>query len=293
MLLLLSTCSKPETINRPDSEPILKIGLIADPQYADKPNSGNRHYKASLWKLNEAIATFNHYDVDFVQTLGDVIDSDWHNYNPILHIYKSINPDIESYHLLGNREFNINKTYFEHLLDKLSMPNYYYSYVKMDWRFIVLDATDYAYFSNSLHNHDINQLNAYYNNTEGSPNHQHYNGAIGEEQQNWLIQELDSAKILDQKVIVFSHMPLRPLGHGANLWNDYEIIDIIENNSNVIAFINGHNHPGNYIHKNDINYITLFGMIESKVNAYAILEIYDDCLVLMGYGNQQSIQMKY
>jgi manganese-dependent ADP-ribose/CDP-alcohol diphosphatase len=40
-------------------EPILKIGLVADPQYADQSVAGKRYYRESLWKLNEAIVSFN------------------------------------------------------------------------------------------------------------------------------------------------------------------------------------------------------------------------------------------
>ena len=56
MIIILSSCS--------DREPILKIGLVADPQYADKPTVGKRYYRESLWKLKEAIDTFNYNNVE-------------------------------------------------------------------------------------------------------------------------------------------------------------------------------------------------------------------------------------
>ena len=76
-----------------------------------------------------------------------------------------------------------------------------------------------------------------------------------------------------------------------NLWNDFEIISLIENRPNVVAYINGHNHSGNYVFKNGVHYITLFGMVETMINSYAILEFYDDSLVLKGYGNQKTIHL--
>ena len=69
----------------------------------------------------------------------------------------------------------------------------------------------------------------------------------------------------------------------------YEIINIIENYSNVIAFINGHNHSGNYILKNGIHYISLKGMVNTSVSSYSILEIYKNKLMLKGFGNQKDI----
>lgn len=283
ILIALSSCSK--------TEPILKIGLVADPQYADKPTKGKRYYSESLWKLQEAIDTFNYEDVDFVQNLGDIIEVDWASYDSIIPVYQKLKPGIENYQLLGNHDFSIDTTQMKNLLQKLSMPNYYYSYVKNSWRFVVLDATDYSYFSNSLHNHDTNEIDLYYNNTIKESNHHKWNSAIGIEQQLWLEEQLDSAKILNQKVILFSHLPLRPKGDMHNLWNDYDITTLIENNSNVVAFINGHNHAGDYIFKNGVHYITIFGMVDTMMSSYGILEIYQDRLVLKGYGNQQQIVM--
>ena len=271
------------------SEPILKIGLIADPQYADKPNTGLRYYKESLCKLKQSIDTFNYYQVDFVQNLGDIIDAKWESFDSIVSLYENLNSGIENYHLLGNHDFSVDSLSLKNLLVTLAMPDYYYSYVKKGWRFIVLDATDYSYFSNPLHNHDINQVNSYYNSVKEKPNNYRWNGAIGEKQQNWIKQELDSAEFLNQKVIIFSHMPLKPLGKAHNLWNNYEIIELIENSSNVVAFINGHNHAGGYVSENGIDYITISGMVETMVNSYAILEIYDNRLSLKGYGNQINI----
>ena len=269
-------------------DPILKVGLIADPQYANKPTQGIRYYKESLWKLEEAIDTFNCKNVDIVQSLGDIIDGKWNSYDDILPIYNKLNPDIKSYQLLGNHDFSVDSTHLSGLLEKLSMPDYYYSYSEKDWRFIVLDATDYSYFSNPLHHHDINKVNSYYENTTGESNKRLWNGAIGKEQQAWLKQELDSANLLNQKIILFSHLPIRPKRNSHNLWNDYEIVDIVENNSNVVAYINGHNHSGNYIFKNGIHYITISGMVDTMTNSYGILEIYKDKLILRGYGNQNT-----
>ena len=41
-------------------KPFMKVGLVADPQYANQPPSGKRHFKENLWKLEEAIDTFNY-----------------------------------------------------------------------------------------------------------------------------------------------------------------------------------------------------------------------------------------
>jgi 3',5'-cyclic AMP phosphodiesterase CpdA len=239
--------------------------------------------------LEEAIDTFNTHDVDFVQNLGDIIDLDWVSFDSILPVYDKLNPDIKNYQLLGNHDFSIDSIHKKELLSRLSMPDFYYSYVREGWRFIVLDCTDIAYFSNSLHNYDSTTVKAYFEKTIGKANRQRWNSGIGQEQQDWLKQQLDSAETAKQKVILFSHMPLRPTENSHNIWNNDEILEIIENSSSVVAFINGHNHVGEYIYKNGIHYITIFGMVDTKIGSYGILEIYKDSLVLQGYGNQRKI----
>jgi hypothetical protein len=282
-LLLLGSCAK--------EKPVLKIGLVADPQYADIPTSGKRHYKESLQKLTQAIDTFNHHEVDFVQNLGDVIDRDWSSYRSILPIYEALDPQIENYHLLGNHDFSFDSIHMNQLIDVLSMPAPYYSFVKKGWRFIVLDVTDYAYYSNPLHRRYTSQIDSYFNLSAGQPNHQRWNGGIGEEQQNWLQQEIDAAAMMDEKVILFAHMPLRPLEDAHNLWNNEEIIDILEMSSNVVAYINGHNHAGGYDEHNGIHYITIFGMVDTTVGSFGILEIYEDSLIVNGFGNQKTLRL--
>ena len=154
-----------------------------------------------------------------------------------------------------------------------------------------MDATDYAYYSNSLHDHDIREIDLYFEKTKGKSNSYRWNSAIGKKQQNWLKQELDNADLLDQKVILFSHMPLRPQNDPHNLWNDHEITNIIEQSSKVVAFINGHNHSGDYEFKNGIHYITVFGMLDTMISSYGILEFYKDSLVLKGFGNQKTLTL--
>lgn len=272
--------------------PVLKIGLIADPQYQDFPVIGERYYGESLWKLAEAIDTLNHNNVDFIQNLGDIINAEWRSYDSIIPVYNKINSGIENYHLLGNHDFSVDSAKMGDVLNRLGMPDYYYSYVKKNWRFIVLDATDYAYFSNYLHNYDIEKIDACYAKTEGKSNHYDWNSGIGEKQQNWLKEELNRADSLNQKVIVFSHMPIKP-ERAASLWNSDEIVDIIESSPNVVAFITGHHHDGGYVFENGIHHITIYGMVNTEISSFAILNIYNDSLVLNGFGNQRDMAFQF
>ena len=273
------------------TKPILKIGLIADPQYKDAPKSGDRNYSESLWKLKEAIDTLNYYKVDFIQNLGDIIDNEWRSYDSIMPVYATISPGIESYHALGNHDFSVDSIKKPKILKTLGMPDYYYSYVRKNWRFIVLDGTDYAYFSNALHKYSKDKIDALYAKTEGKENHYTWNGGVGEEQKKWLKKELKTAESLKQNVIVFSHYPVRPY-HSATLWNRDEIVQILKGSPSVVAYINGHHHASGYAFENEIHYVTLYAMVNTMLSSYAILDLYKDSLVIKGYGNQKSMTLK-
>ena len=103
-----------------------------------------------LWKLEEAIDTFNYYKVDFVQSLGDIINSQWVSFDSIMPLYDKLNPGIESFHLLGNHDFAVDSLDMPGLLEVLHMKDHYYSYVKKNWRFIVLNSMDYSFLANPL-----------------------------------------------------------------------------------------------------------------------------------------------
>ena len=268
--------------------PVLRIGLVADPQYQDKDPAGKRYYRESLWKLEQAIDTFNFYDVDFIQNLGDIIDRGWESFDSILPVYGKVNPGTEIYHLLGNHDFAVDSALMPGLLSRLGMPDDYYSYVNQGWRFIVLNSMDCSFLANPLYKRDSSVISSYYNATIGKPNHYDWNGAIGEDQQEWLRGELKEAESQDQQVIVFSHMPLLPEDVEERLWNAEEILEILEASPVVRAYINGHRHKGAYAFHNGIHYISIFGMVDTMVSSYAIIEIYGDEIKLKGFGNQIS-----
>ncbi len=283
LFLALFSCSQ--------SKPILKIGLVADPQYEDKNTAGKRHYRESLWKLEEAIDTFNYYKVDFVQSLGDIINSQWVSFDSIMPIYDKLNPGIESFHLLGNHDFAVDSLDMPGLLEVLHMKDHYYSYVKKNWRFIVLNSMDYSFLANPLYKRDTLKVNEYFNNTRGQINHYDWNGAIGKEQQEWLKSELKIAEKEKQKVIVFEHMPLLPEEVEERLWNSEEIVEILESCPNVVAHINGHRHKGAYTMHNGIHYVSVFGMVDTELSSYGLLEIYQDSVILKGYGNVPELKL--
>jgi len=101
-----------------------------------------------------------------------------------------------------------------------------------------------------------------------------------------LEDNLKQASLLEEKVILFCHFPVYP-SREENLWNDVELIPLLESYSCVVAFFSGHYHAGNYAKKRGIHYLTFQGMVETeKENAYSIIEVYSDHLKVSGFGRE-------
>src|SRR5262245_28960977 len=53
----------------------VRVGIITDLHYADKPSAGSRHYRETLGKIAEAGEQFRKDKPDFIAELGDLIDA--------------------------------------------------------------------------------------------------------------------------------------------------------------------------------------------------------------------------
>ncbi|MFK7925643.1 MAG: hypothetical protein AB8H47_27070, partial [Bacteroidia bacterium] len=114
-----------------------------------------------------------------------------------------------------------------------------------------------------------------------------WNGAIGDEQLKWLEKVLIKASRQREKVALFCHFPVYPENRH-NLWNAKEIISLIERYPVVKAYINGHNHEGNYAQKNGVHYLTLKGMVDTEQTSYAVIKLLEDAIQINGFGREEN-----
>src|SRR5690242_12727375 len=56
------------------ARPAVRLGLVTDLHYADKPQKGTRYYRETLAKLAEAAEQFKKDKPEIVVSLGDIID---------------------------------------------------------------------------------------------------------------------------------------------------------------------------------------------------------------------------
>lgn len=261
-----------------------QLGIIADCQYADKADKGVLFYRSCPAKLSEAITHLNTKPLQAIVQLGDLIDEDYQSFTPLIPILQQSKAPL--YHVLGNHEYSVADQYKMDVVNLLSMPARYYSFVIADWRFIVLDGTDVSYYGwpEQSHEHQQNMqlIKAQY--PEGKP----WNGAIGKAQLAWLSKELSSADQKGHKVAILNHFALYPLDHHV-LWNQHEVMTLISAHPSVKVWFNGHNHKGDYARYNGIHFVTFKGMLDTADTAYSIATFEQNHIEIQGIGRQPSL----
>jgi 3',5'-cyclic AMP phosphodiesterase CpdA len=264
----------------------LRFGLLADPQYADidADVGKNFYYRHALHKLSQAVDALNQQPLDFVVTLGDLVDRHWSSYAAILPIYTRL----EHPHavVLGNHDA---QTIAEHLNEAAALPKSYYAFRLQGWRFIVYDGNDISLYCNAL-NGDDRELAAamLVDLTERQqPQAKAWNGAVGKQQLAWIEQQLLEAQQLGEQVVVFGHYPLVPLG-SHNLLNGSELAQLLSA-YNIHGCFSGHDHRGGYTQQGQTGFFTLKGMLDgAKDVPFAVVEIEGDHLRVKGYGGEIS-----
>lgn len=264
--------------------PLVRFGAIADPQYAPAPPRGSRFYANSLWKLSEAVDALNEEDLDFVITLGDIIDRHIDAYNHILPIYQKVESD--NWFVLGNHEYDVAKDYVQTVPMYLGMQARYYSFVENGVRFITTDGNDLSMYATPQDTPRRAEAEALYASLVDAEaiNAKTWNGGVSAEQFAWLRGELDAAQAAGELVVVFNHFPAAP-DDMHNLWNYAEMQALLGEYDNVMAYLNGHNHVGNYGVVDGVHYVTVEGMLETAATtAYAVVEVYADRIEIDGFG---------
>jgi manganese-dependent ADP-ribose/CDP-alcohol diphosphatase len=291
-LLILSTNFK--IYSKSSLEPDFCFGILADPQYCDCEPSGSRFYRSTLKKLEECIQELNTKDLSFVVQLGDLIDRDFRSFDTIISIYNQL--DTKKYHVLGNHDFGVSSEKKDSILSKLGLTERYYDFCIKNWRFIVLDGNDISLFANIAGSDKYKKAENIYNELvkRNAPNANTWNGTLSKEQIDWMENKLKESTEAGERVILFCHYPVYPDYNAHNLWNSTELINLIESFDCIVAYINGHNHHGNYGIKKGIHYLTLHGMVETQLeNSYVIVEVYNNYLKVVGYGREPNRILKF
>lgn len=275
-----------------NTSPILKFGLFADTQYADCPSENSRFYRVALQKLDTCIDYFNQQNVQFSINLGDIIDRKNSDLDSVKFYLARLNNQI--YHITGNHDYK-EVTDNAILYKLLGMPSEYYSFKKQNWVFIMLNTNEvsaYANIEGTEKEQELTEMLKQIKRTGGKQAYR-WNGGVSKKQMKWLDNLLTECEKKENKVLIFTHHPLYPQSEYTAL-NNMEILHVIQKYPCVKAVFSGHHHAGAFGYYKGIPMITQEGMIETeKQNAYSIVEITRDSIMIEGNGRVPSRSFRY
>ena len=259
----------------------LQFGLIADCQYCDQPTRGARQYRDSPEKLRRCVSHLNQLPLDHTLHLGDFIDREFASFDVVEPIFRQLKAP--GHHVLGNHDYDVADRHKAEVHRRLGMPARYHAFGARGWRFLILDGNDISFHAHPADSPERAEAEAYYRERKLSA--PRWNGAIGPKQLAWLERELEAADRDDIPVILCCHFPVHP-PNNHNLWNAKEVLATIDRHDCVRAYLNGHNHAGNYAERKGVHYLTLKGMVDTDETAYATLHVFPDRIEVNGFGRE-------
>lgn len=274
--------------------PILRLGIIADPHYADADPHPvlDRHFRESLGRIEAAIDVFNGRDLDAVVTLGDVIDHGWENFAPVMALYRRLRH--RALFLPGNHDFAVDPAHLGDVHRRLGMPAHYHDLLVAGHRLIVLDGSEISLFAppeghprRAQAQERLAALRA-----AGAPNAQPWNGGLGEAQFAWLTDVLDHARDDGEPVVILCHSPVAP-DSAHTLFDAERLLACVAAYPNVRAYLCGHNHAGNAETRpaagdGTTHFITFKGMVDTAdETAFAVVTLDGDRLEIEGFGREE------
>jgi manganese-dependent ADP-ribose/CDP-alcohol diphosphatase len=271
----------------------LRLGVVADPQYADIDNLNTRFYRQSIEKLTRAVEYFNEQELSFCVNLGDTIDKHWQSYDQIMVPFSKSRYRV--HHVLGNHDFDLLDEFKSRVSNRLGIPNRYYSHEMGRWRFVFLDTTDVSLYAQpsseptyAVADNELKKLKS-----TNAIHAQSWNGSVSQRQLDWFQDVCTAAAKKQQRVIVFSHHPVFP-ANAHNAWNSSQILEVVGRHRNVVAWMNGHNHAGNLGIHEDVPFVTMKGMVETTdTNAFSVVSLHEDRLLIEGHGREPSRELKF
>jgi len=282
------------------------FGVASDVQHADKDDTPSDFapnlFRDSISKIDRAVSQWNiQPHLAFVIHLGDIIDGNSSaektegDLRRVLDVFSRCRHLV--FHVVGNHCLRIPR---DRLLDELELASSYYDFVVRNFRFIVLDTTDfslghppespiYKLAQKWLEDHPL----------ETHLNSRSWNGGLTPQQLEWFRGRLCKARRKNQTSIVFGHHPLSSASSAAShmAWDHEQVVAILEDHAreslkNVVYF-NGHYHRGGYALENGVHYVTVQAILNAPegADAYGSVDLYEDRVVINGTGELPSREL--
>lgn len=261
----------------PDRKPHLRIGLVTDLHYADKPQVGTRHYREALGKLDEAVEHFNAERPTFVVELGDLIDQADSAEQELVWLdtieKRFARLAMQRHYVLGNHcVTTLTKEEFALHTGASKSPHYAFEHGGV--HFIILDA---CYRGDGA--------------PYGRKNFTWQDTNIPPQELDWLRAELAKA---GGPVIVFAHQRL-DVNPNHSVRNAAAVRAELEKSGKVAAVFQGHSHKNDCQQIGGVHYCTLVAMVEGsglENSGYTLLDVMaDGSMRLQGFRRQANREL--
>lgn len=311
-------------------QPCLSFGVIADVQYADADDGYNyaktrrRYYRTALKMLDNAVSRWNtdtKLKPQFVIQLGDAFDGLNKRQNTsesaLSDFLKSFSRFSGSvYHIWGNHEYyNFSREYllksglYSGKLSECQSPEgkcYYSSQPHPKLRIIALDTYEISQLSSQPGTQEYEMATKYMavnsnedkNSVVGMSAEMQrfalYNGALSEEQIDWMKKNLQEAEREKQNVIMIGHCGIfiEATDPSCLCWNAPEVLGLVQEHSgSVLCYLSGHDHSGGMAYDtHGILHMAFPGVLENSEAAdFGTMYMYTDRLELVGNGRVVSL----
>ena len=267
------------------------VGAVADPQYYSGLTGGTT-------RLSDAVTAFNSRNIDWGVMLGDIIDRDnvttdstftdpdrttsptvtgatrWTNADAILGAWNNLN--VPDRLLLGNHDYYVPDEDTDgtakpaNVYRKFGFDDNrgYYDFLYEGFRFVVLEG-DNSFLNYKTGTTEHTKAVDYYNDFSGTQK-QYYNAGVSITQRKWMLDVLDGAYIREEPTVILCHYPIHtPVGNHT-LLNSAELVDIVDGYSNIMLWMHGHDHDGDYSLMGTRHHLGLKGMKVGSSNWYQI-----------------------
>lgn len=292
----------------------VRLGVITDIQYADKPDYAIdlqnrppdakqrfRSYSTVLEKTRRAILHLNESVVAATLHLGDIIDGNVtldKSRDDLAKVMTELGAaQSPVLHVLGNHCLAVGR---DGVQNALGLARAYYAHeLSARWRLVVLDTVDVGVDREEGHPMRVladDFLKKHADEHNANP----WNGGVGPEQLEWLADTLQGTRADGKLAIVCGHMPIfMEEEHGAvpqhSMWTRSVVGDLLTRNRDVVkAYFCGHYHQGAYVQKDEVHYVTFESIVDSQseLGSWAVVDLYDDGVVIDGHGDTTSRILK-
>lgn len=272
MLVLAAASLSPEKLFADEVSSRLRVGLVTDLHYADKPPAGTRHYRETLAKLEESATQFERDKPAFLIELGDLIDAA-DSVEVEQRYLKTVNREFSAickdrHYVLGNHCVDTLKK--EEFLGEVEQEKSYYSFDRGGFHFVVLDSCFRA---------------------DGVPyarkNFKWTDANIPAAELEWVETDLNAT---EKQVIVFAHQRL-DVSNSHGVKNNADVRKLLESSGKVLAVFQGHSHQNDIKEIGGIHYCTLVAMVEgsgAENNGYSLMEIESSGTILLSGFRKQN-----